>query len=411
MSSPRTDFLEQDQQRVLSALAIFLLAQLVGTFLRALPLLPLKVNYTYVLYGHTHVALTGWVQSVLYLALMRLLPAERRQRPVYSWIWRLNLGCTLGMLFSFPVQGYKAISIILSSAVILVSYAFAWNLWRDSRLLANTPAWRSIRLGLVFLLLSSLGPWSLGFLMVKFPGSHWIQLAVYFYLHFFYNGFFSLVLLGLFLDWGASKTGYQADFWPLGLLAAACVPAYALSALWVNPPAWVWGLAWLAAGMQLFALAGLLAPAKKIWQGLELKGWPRLLLGISLLSFGLKLGLQAVSSLPGVALALGANRYLIIGYLHLVFLGFITCFLLAWLLGEGLLKASGWALSLLLSGMAGSELLLFSAGALAWFGWGSLPAYSLSLFLASLLMPLGTAWLIVQQLISTQHRCQLPIQQ
>lgn len=379
------------------SLGVFLLAQLLGVFLRLLHLQPQPVNYTHMLYGHTHVALSGWLQAGFYLALSALLPQAMQVR--YRWILRLNLLGTLGMMLAFPLQGYKAASIALSSAVILISYAFAIKLWRDSRATAegrSDPAWRSIRLGLLFLGLSSLGPWSLGLLMVKLPGSDWINLAVYFYLHFFYNGFFSFALLGLLLHWGA-QAGYRLPFWPIGLLAAACLPAYALSALWAQPPAWVWALAGLAALMQLIALGGLLPGLLKLWQALRLGVWPRLLLGVSLLSLIAKLLMQSLSALPSVAGPLGGNRYLIIAYLHLVFLGFVTCFLLAWLIDRGLLTASVTGLSLLLAGICASELLLFGSGGAVWLGLGVPAFYSAGMFLGSLPMPLGTAWLLLRQ--------------
>jgi hypothetical protein len=393
--------LSSDRQRASLALVLFFLAQCVGLFLRALPIWPQTVNYTYVLYGHTHVALTGWVQAALYLALQRILPQELAKNKRYSWIWTLNLIATLGMLIAFPLQGYKAISIIFSSSAIILSYVFAWQLWQDSQAMRHEPAWRSIRIGLLFLLLCSVGPWSLGFLMVRFPGSDWIKLAVYFYLHFLYNGFFSFVVLGLCLDWLAKALPETKNkvFWPVGLMAIACLPAYSLSALWTHPQAWVWILAGLSGVLQLIALLGLFPILRPLRAELRSANWVYIFLAISLMSFVAKILLQAISALPQVALPLGTNRYLIIAYLHLVFLGFISCFILAFFLNQGLLQPTRAGFALIVAGVFCSEVLLFTAGLWGWLGWGSLPSMSWAVFISSALIPLGTAWLLKTQLI------------
>lgn len=403
----------RERRWAVTGLGVFVLAQLVGVFLRLLPLWPQPVNYTHLLYGHTHVALTGWVQALFYLALMRMLPETARRQKAYAWIWYLNLLGTLGMLIAFPLQGYKATSIALSSGVILVSYAFAWRLWRDSRSLRHQPAWRCARYSLGFLLLSSLGPWSLGILMARQAEADTIRLAVYYYLHFLYNGFFGFALLAVLLHWGSQARSPlkgpasagtvltherpAGRFWPVTLLALATLPAYALSALWTNPPVWVWGLAWLAAGLQLLALAGLLPTLAQIWRQLSLAGWSRALLAISLLCLAARLLMQALSALPALALPLASNRYLIIAYLHLVFLGFLSCFLFAWLIDQGLLRRSHPGLGLFLAGAGLSEAWLFAAGGWAWLGFGALPVFPLVMALASSLMPLGCLWLLWRQ--------------
>ncbi|MEZ0375177.1 MAG: hypothetical protein ACAI44_39185, partial [Candidatus Sericytochromatia bacterium] len=296
-------------------------------------------------------------------------------------------------------QGYKAVSIAFSTLVILMSYAYAVLILRHGRQHQDL-GWSCIRWSLLFMFLSSFGPWSLGPMMVRFPNSPWIKLAVYFYLHFLYNGFFTFVVLGLLLRW-LSAQGLGSDEGPglrLQLLAWACLPAYALSTLWIHPPAWVWVVAAVAAGIQLLALAGLARFLHRAWSQLKLSSrWSRVLLGISLSSFGLKFVLQAVTAHPYFAALAAANRHLLIGYLHLVFLGFVSCFLLAWLIEHGLLRLSAWGLGLFLAGLILSETWLFGNGLLQWLQHTHLPGFAAMMLAATALMPLGTALMLQRQ--------------
>lgn len=384
-----------------TALLYFLLIQLVGLFLRSLALWPQAVNYKFILYGHTHTALTGWVYGTLYIALLRLLPSDLQRRKLYRWLYWLTQASVLGMLISFPLQGYKAVSITFSTLVILLQYAFCWRFWRDSKEHTG-PAWQAIRWALFFLTLSSLGPWSLGPLMIKFPGSNVYFLAIYFYLHFMYNGFFSFAILGLVIHWWRqleaeteTRVLQQAIRW----LALSCLPAYALSALWIKPPLWVWLVAGIGALGQFAALLMLL-----VWVGQNivvlqrLPLWPRSLLSLSLLCLVAKLSLQTLTALPYFAHLAYEVRNFIIGYLHLTFLGFVSCFLFSWLLSEAGLQdhspIQGQALGFFVLGFVLSEGFLFGQGILTWLKLGLLPGYSWGIFLSSALMPVGTSILL-----------------
>lgn len=383
--------------RAITALGFFLIIQLVGLFLRLLPLKPLAVNPGLILYGHTHTALTGWISAGLYLCLLFLLPPPARERKIYRNCWWASQAGALGMLISFPLQGYKPIPIAFSSIVLLITYVYVWRLLRDGRH-EHDSSWLSLRWGLFFQVLSSLGPWSLGPLMVRFPKTDLIPLAVGLYLHFLLNGFFIFAVLALLLRWFASQgLVSESPGLRLQLLAWACLPAAALTTLWAHPPGWVRIVAALGAAVQLLALFGLAPLLLSGLRGLKLKyASSRWLLGLSLLCLGLKLLFQAASLHP--ALLMNSNRHLQIGFLHLVFLGVVSCFLLAWLVEHELLQPSPLGVSLFMAGVVLSEAALFGQGLLQSLTQGNLPGFIVLLLIVSALIPLGTLVMLLRQL-------------
>ena len=59
-------------------------------------------------------------------------------------------------------------------------------------------SWRLIKTSLYYLFISSLGPWAVGGVMATLgTDTIWYLLAIYFYLHFQYNGWFILALFGV----------------------------------------------------------------------------------------------------------------------------------------------------------------------------------------------------------------------
>ena len=92
----------------------------------------------------------------------------------------------------------------------------------------------------------------------------------------------------------------------------------------------------------------------------------RILLILSALSFGLKLLLQVGTIIPELGRAVYGDRPAIIGFLHLVFLGFVTFFLLALFAGHGYFKKLGKTMPLSFvvfgAGVIANEVLLMLQG-------------------------------------------------
>src|SRR5688572_14151450 len=96
---------------------LFLVACL-GVLLRAYPFLDhFPLTYKNLLHGHSHFAFGGWVMPILLALILKMFP-EQVQRVTFNH-WRnlavLLLVSAYGMLASFPLQGYKAMSIFFST--------------------------------------------------------------------------------------------------------------------------------------------------------------------------------------------------------------------------------------------------------------------------------------------------------
>ncbi len=393
---------------LLTALVFFVCVQVLGLLLRwqFVQVLP-GFNYKFFLHAHSHVALLGWVHAILMVALMRaFLPAGQAQAKRWHRLFWAAQVLVLGMLFSFPVQGYAAVSISFSTLFLFVSYAQAGHLLRATQgdaSLSRRLLWACLWL----MMLSSLGPWSLGPIMaLKLNQSPVYFLAIYFYLHFQYNGWFVFALLALLLRWLEVRGIDTAGPLPrraVWLLLGSSLPAYALSALWTQPPLWVWVVAGAAALAQLGALAlfwrwgwVLRQTGSHLFSSIHFLPDVKLLLVLAWGCFNLKLLLQALTAWPFFVQLAYQQRSLVIFYLHLVLLGVVTCTLLAYLWQEQGLQLNPtvrWGLGLFLLGFFLSEALILLQGLAAWWGLAAFVSLPLPIFLSSLLILAG--WLLI----------------
>ncbi|MDB5263514.1 MAG: hypothetical protein JWQ14_2797 [Adhaeribacter sp.] len=308
------------------------------------------------------------------------------------------------MLASFPVQGYGQYSIVFSTLHIFISYWFIYQFQADARHTNQNKSvheisFRFIKAALFFLAISTLGPWSLGPIMAT--GGSNIQLyynAIYFYLHFQYNGWLSFAALGL-LFWILEKNRVDLNQkhaqWIFRIFFWSCPLGFLLSILWIKPPSIIYYLAGLAALAQIVGLVlflRLLFRHRKSVAGL-FTGWGSILFSLSLVAFTLKIIMQLVSAVPLMADLAYSVRNFIIGYLHLVLIGFISLFLFSFFIQQGRFnatrKSSRWGLGIFISGFFLSEILIFAQGLFFWLGWGMVPEYFRLLFLVSTLLPVG----------------------
>lgn len=407
----------------LSALGLLILAQSLGLLLRLQFVKPLAgVNYGFFLHAHSHVALLGWLHALLIMALPRAFLPPGHPLKAYNRLFWFSQLTVLGMLLSFPLQGYAAVSITFSTLSLFCLYAFVWRLLRDLRG-QRSNAHRVLRWALWLAVISSLGPWSLGPIMaLKLNHSPIYYLAIYFYLHFQYNAWFWLGGLALVLRW-LQTLGLGQDRQSQRAASALCWSSLftlALSALWLSPPLWVWLLGGLGALLQGLGLVWALAVAWDLRRQLRTwlhsrahRFWLRTLLGLSGLSLMLKILLQALTALPYFARLAAEQRPLIIVYLHLVLLGLLSSFWLACLLQQPALrpysKSRQWAVYLSLTafglGFAGSEALLLYQGLSFGFAQPLFAGFFVALLGFSALMPLGLTglWLLALTSPSPAH--------
>ncbi|MEK6480951.1 hypothetical protein WJR50_25640 [Catalinimonas sp. 4WD22] len=394
-----------------SLLFLFIVAVL-GVFLRSFYLSPVPgVNYKFWLHGHSHVAFLGWIFNALFVVLVAAYVKRERLLLFNRLFWAFQL-TVLGMLILFPMQGYAAGSIIVSTLHIFLSYFFAWRFLKDRRE-ETQPNGRHrfsfviVRFAIILMLISSVGPFALGPIMANgLSATHWYHLAIYFYLHFQYNGWFLLAVMGLFFYWleknniGYSKKDGQVFFW---LNAWAAVPAYASSVLWIQPPLWLYVLAGLAAFAQLFSLYFLfriLRVVRPQWTKKLGKMVASLWL-LVLIALVVKNILQLAEALPFIADLAYQQRNLVIAYLHLNFIGITTFFLMGWFALEGWLSLSSrrqqLGMWIFITGFILSELALVLQSLLNINGLPGFSYFFELLFYLSLIMPIGLGLLYISQ--------------
>jgi hypothetical protein len=382
-----------------------LLVAFVGLLLRYKIVASLPwVNHKYFLHGHSHFAFAGWISLVLMVAIAQRIyqSGHTSVLPVAQKILWAHIITAYGMLLTFPVQGYAPLSIAFSTTSIFVSYAFAFWIWKfcNKTTLGRTAA-LTIRFALLFLVISSFGAFWLAALMATHSGSQSLYFsALYFFLHFQYNGWFFFGIAGLWLAIPAVRFALQdgsmhkAVRWFL----FACGPAVVLSALWTPVPGWVYGLAVISAVMQLVGLVYGYRGTKQVWTAFvsKISTMEKWLFGLSAISFILRVTLQALSTIPALSKFAFAYRPVVIGYLHLILLGCISLFLLGYLYGHGLWKSNRTLAKtgflIFLTGILGTEGTLMIQG-FGYIGWVSIPYTNEVLFASALCLFTGVVLL------------------
>nr|WP_222942458.1 hypothetical protein [Arenibacter arenosicollis] len=372
------------------------MAALLGVVLRTYVVAPMPINYRFIVHTHSHIALLGWVYIALTTLLYHLFLKKEDLQGKYRGIFWFTQLCLLGMLLSFPFQGYALFSIVFSTLFLLASYWFtAFFIKYAPTSIKNTKAYICVRAALWFMIGSSLGPWALGAIMtILGPESIWYRLAIYFYLHFQYNGWMILGLTGLLFyllekhQIIISPRIFKYFFWTTLL---GIVLSFFLSTLWTGPALIYYILGGLGALLQLIGFGILL----KICYGNRLvlqSGFSKFQFGIlklgAILLF-VKMMLQLLTAMPYFANLASTVLDFTIGYLHWTFLGVITLGLFFFLEFFGFIKLSKSSYVVYILGFAITELLIFYKGMAAWLGWPLFEAYLKLLVLGSSLIPIA----------------------
>lgn len=376
-----------------------LLVATLGVVLRYKILFSLPfVDQKHLLHAHSHFAFAGWVTHTLMVLMVQYLS---NQSPglvfrKYRLLLIANLITAYGMLLSFPVQGYGPLSITFSTLSIFVSYAFAIQYSNDLKKIKEKQAshpW--FRFALFCNVFSSLGAFGLAFMMATHTiHQNWYLLAVYFFLHFQYNGWFFFAGAGLFISRlqhiTGLRSGFKSAFW---LFALSCIPAYFLSALWLPMPLLAYIIVVASALAQLAGAAivfrSLLLHKDAIAAQFNANG--RWLLALSAVAFLIKLLLQAGSTHPALSQLAFGFRPIVIGYLHLVLLGVITIFLLGYMLSMQLVSITGIRIKgvyIFVGAIIFNELVLMIQGTAA-LSYQSIPYVNHLLLCAALLLFTG----------------------
>lgn len=378
----------------------FTLLALLGSILRykiafSLPFIDQK----HLLHAHSHFAFAGWVSQILMCLFLYALKKDtiewENKIKKFEKIFFLNLITAYGMLISFAIQGYALYSIFFSTASIFVSYWFAVSvlpLIKESNI--HTITKKYFYASLLFNVLSSLGPFSLAFMMVSHSANQdYLLGAVFYYLHFQYNGWFLFVIFGTLNEQIASQTkkfDFKRNF---NILAIAAIMTLFLSIPSIDKQNMLGIVIFAIVIMQFLVFISFLRNTT------EGNGPPLLLnnkikiplmriVTFAILIKGILQVLILVPSLDQYAFGL---RPVIIAYLHLVLIGVVSFYIFHYLIKERILLMSenlNKGLLIFLLGFILNEIVLVLQG-LSWLNIVGLPLTNETLFLAAILMLVG----------------------
>ena len=363
------------------------------------------IDYRQVLSAHSHFAFGGWVGlSLITLLIFDVLPVFHKK---YIWILAGIEISSLGMGLLFPFLGYSPITVTFSSLYIVVSFVFAWMFLKD---LVRSSQPNSIKLlgvsAIISMILSALGPLGLSYILLSKSGNSLLYRdSIYTFLHFQYNGFFTLSIFTLVLN-HLYKKGYEinenAKRFAL-FLCLSIIPSLFLSMLWHNS-----SVLYIVAGLGcLLILISLFYFLKFViefpWNSFFEKRLALNLWKLSAFSFGLKMALNVGTIFPKLGNAIYGNRPVIIGFLHLVFLGFVSFYILSTLIETNFFKRRGNQIRLPFflfgAGIVANESILMLQGLEILFKTNS-TLYSWLLWGVSIILLAGAATILASYLIA-----------
>lgn len=274
------------------------------------------IAFDHLLHAHSHTLYFGWAGLAVLVAASDLLPS--RSRPL-NWA-TIGIAVLMPPTFvGFLLLGYHAVTIAISTAVMLLWYVAAASWWRSARTLDGT-AVRILRIAFAYLVASSFGVWVLAGLQATGAGTPFGEsLSVHAFLvgfaWFLVLGVVGLLVARLNVRSDEASVARAAWWWlPLAWLTFPLGVANGPEVAWLGPaariagvlllyPAWLW-VRWLWRA----------APGKdRPWLWRTIAGW-----------FALTAcGLASVGVIGTPALASGGRQGVVI-YLHALLVGFVT---------------------------------------------------------------------------------------
>ena len=232
-----------------------------------------------------------------------------------KWSYRYYLilqGCVLVMLVAFLIEGYAFYSILFSTIHLWISYVLLIRLWK--RIKEHNTLTQFVKYGIIFHFTSSLGPYILGPLMIlEMHNSPWYQQAIFFYLHFQYFGVFFVWMLAIIFIKSKlilTKNNSYVIITSLIILFTHSLD-YSFDHYLINI---------LGFGASLFLFLFLLKIKNELF---DFQKKYKSLFGIILLIAFLNI----IGSIPVVANLVVESRFLLIAWLHFIFLGLYVPFI------------------------------------------------------------------------------------
>jgi len=376
----------------------FFLIACLGAFLRYFFISPnTYVNFRFLVHTHSHVALLGWGFNAMFILVSIYFDHWNSKIKIIFWLLQV---CVAGMLFTFPFQGYAGFSITFSTLHILITYYYSWLIIKE-RDITITYSGRFLKLGLLYFVLSTLGPFLLAIFMVKgMRDTYWYDLSIYFYLHFQYNGWFVLVIMALLLQ-SVELSGIclpekkvKTVFYLVGLTV---LPEFILSVLWLDP-----GVVWHQVNgiISIVQVVGILLFINVLYKPIMVikPSFKRNLLWILVVVLLLKSIGEFVPSFSAVARFVFNQRGFPMAYLHLIFIGFLSIGIIFFFIQSKILRIN-WILKggivVLFTGFIISEMLLVFQPMVVPLGLHLPMNIDEGLFYSSVLMPIGALLIFI----------------
>ena len=354
------------------AFLYFIITILLGLSLRVSYIADVFFNIRHVTHSHSHIGLLGWIYTILSSLICQYFLRETDRKP-YFILFLCTQFCILGMLFSFPFGGYFLYSIIFSSLFIICTYWFSifflkrskkynfirFSISKSVDVENDKPlSLKFVHWGIYFLILSSIGIWLLPVAIVKAgKGSDWYNSALYFFLHFQYNGWFLAVLFGLLVGEIEHKSLLNSKRLKGALYNFVIGTIGSVTLSWVgffNEP-----ILYIIGNISGFLLLASIFELYRAYMQLEK---PAFLMQMFLLLCMLKTIFMFLGSFPWIAEVVLPNREFVISYLHFTFLGVIGFGVLHFLEKNLHIHFPYWSLSLHTTAFVGSEILIAYKG-------------------------------------------------
>tara|TARA_R110001592_G_scaffold88812_5_gene261430 strand:- start:169 stop:1392 length:1224 start_codon:yes stop_codon:yes gene_type:complete len=388
-------------------LTFFFIVALLGSIMRLAPFTALFVEYKHILHAHSHVAFQGWVYIILFLLISKIyIDKSMLEKRNYKLLFITTIATVFGIMVSFLIQGYALFSIAFSSLFQVVNYWFVYRFFKDVKSSEKAKkhffSIRFIKTAMLLMLFSTFGPWAVGILSAKgLAGSEYFNSALYFFFHFQYNGWFTFAVLGLFFAW-LEKINIGFDLKAANtffiLSTFTIIPTYSLSLLGMSFANYFTLIATISATIQLYAVYYLMKSMRLSFKTVKrlFSPWAYSLLLVAASCFLFKNILQFASTFSFVNNLAFENKFIIIGYIHLVMIGFISCFLLAILFQLNWLKINKTGLILLVTGFVLSEVTLILLGLV--------PSDFLiqAIAILSFMMAIGLGLILIRQLTNSK---------
>ncbi len=269
-----------------------------------------EFSFKNVLHSHSHVLLLGFLFNAL-LILVWTNFTQGFDKISYRYYLALQ-ACVAILLIAFIIQGYAFYSILFSTIHLWLSYILLIRLWK--RLTKNRVIHQLVKLGIIFHFISSIGPYLLGPLMVlELQESPWYQQAIFFYLHFQYFGVFFVWMLAVLLQ----KARVKLTKKHITIVAFSLVLLFAHS-LDYSFDHW---LIQVVGGLGSIGLLTVLLGFNNDFKNVQ-KQYKYIYFILLFIGF-----INIAGTIPYIANLVVGNRFLLIAWLHLLFLGMYIPFI------------------------------------------------------------------------------------